>query len=756
MPPARTSGSRLPVVVLSIACGVIAGFAGASPTGLDVFDVSITALAVGVVTWIAVAAPWWALTVSAGIAVATVGDVILMGIGAVALFASAWVGSRLRTLRVMRALIAGAILNVLLRSHFNLFLGASAIVGGVVVIFLVVSATQRRTRAQRRWIIAGSIIVGTLMFVSVAAQAASVLAVRSALTGAVDDVRAGVDLLNDGNTDAAVERLNVAVRDMDWALSTIDAPWTQPARLVPVVAQNRRTLMSLANDARSLTKILATELDRIDVNSLKPANGRIDLIQLATVSSAAEQILVSLENLRSNLGDTDSVWLAGPVSREVDTLRSEIDQRLDNARTARDTIYMVPKLLGVEAPRRYFIAFTTPAEARGGGGFMGSWAEVVADQGRITLERTGRTGELNLTGWPTRQVTGPEEFLSRYGSLGFSDPATGLTALDVWSVVNLSPHFPSTAQVIVDLYPQSGGQPLDGVISLDAYALATLVDFSGPIELTTVDQTLDGDNAADFLLYDQYRLEDTPIDRVSVLEEVTKKVVERVLQGVLPESTEIIDRLVPLAREGRITAYSVHDDEQEIFERLRIDGALESRDSGDSLAVSFNNASANKIDVFLDADIAYDLKIDAEGRAQSTATITLANSAPTSGWPAYTIGNNVGLPVGTNRLWVTVHSLMPVQSISVDGIARTPVSGIEQGLYATDVLVDIAPGSEVVLTVKFSGNLLLDSTSTIPLTLRLPSAVRPVTATVTYTGPSGETVSAVVNRPGTQRGLEPG
>ena len=49
---------------------------------------------------------------------------------------------------------------------------------------------------------------------------------------------------------------------------------------------------------------------------------------------------------------------------------------------------LAPQMLGAEGVRRYFIAFTTPAEARGMGGFMGNWA---------VIDRERAVG----SGWPT-------------------------------------------------------------------------------------------------------------------------------------------------------------------------------------------------------------------------------------------------------------------------------------------------------------------------------------------------------------------
>lgn len=753
---------RRAVIAIAAVSGAVAAASGASPIGPAAVDLTATFFAIAAITWIAAVAPWWALAAISGLAMATVGNMILAALALLSLAASAWVGSRKRMMRVPRAVIAGTVLNVLLRSDLDVFIGSSAVIGCAAGLALIVAGTRRRTAVQRKWIAATTLALGVLAFLAVAGQAAGVLAARSTVESTIDDVRNSLDLLADGRTDEASQVLTRAAENLDWAVSNIDSAWTQPARLVPVVAQNRRALITLAREAQSLTDTLAEDVARLDLDELKPRDGRIDLDQVAVLAETADHVLTSVERLRLSMDDTDSVWLAEPLAREIDELKGEIDQRIDDARSARDMSNALPAILGAETPRRYFIAFTTPSEARGGGGFMGSWAEVAIDRGKITLSRTGRTRELNETGWPARRVTGPPEFLDRYGVSGFADPQTGRTTQDVWQVINLSPHFPSTGEVIAELYPQSGGRAIDGVFSLDAYALATLIDFSGPITVNTVDPvtripdetTLDGDNAAQFLLFDQYRLEETSVEREAVLEEITRAVVRRILQGNIPSPPEAIDQMLPLARSGRITAYSVHPDEQDLFERLHLDGALESREDMDALAVTFNNANGNKIDAFLDADISYDLSVDAQGNARSTATITLENSAPTTGWPNYTIGNLINLPTGWNRLWMTIHSRLPLEGAAVDGATSSPLIGFEEGLFTADFFIDLAPGTTAEITVDLAGPLDLDvSDSAIPIVLRLPAAVRPVPATITFTAADGRVLQTTVERAGTHRGL---
>jgi hypothetical protein len=86
--------------------------------------------------------------------------------------------------------------------------------------------------------------------------------------------------------------------------------------------------------------------------------------------------------------------LVAPWQSKLSTLQRDIARnaiRVDNASLA---VQVAPDMLGGSGPRHYFVAFTTPAEARGLGGFMGNWAEITFDNGVITVTRVGRTGDL--------------------------------------------------------------------------------------------------------------------------------------------------------------------------------------------------------------------------------------------------------------------------------------------------------------------------------------------------------------------------
>ena len=77
-----------------------------------------------------------------------------------------------------------------------------------------------------------------------------------------------------------------------------------------------------------------------------------------------------------------------------------------------------PALLGADGPRRYFVAFTNPAEARGQSGLMGNWSELTIDEGRIELTDTGRTAVLDrgIDNSDPIFLDMPEEYFDRYRS----------------------------------------------------------------------------------------------------------------------------------------------------------------------------------------------------------------------------------------------------------------------------------------------------------------------------------------------------
>ncbi len=164
--------------------------------------------------------------------------------------------------------------------------------------------------------------------------------------------------------------------------------------------------------------------------------------------------------------------------------------------------------------------------------------------------------------------------------------------------------------------------------------------------------------------------------------------------------------------QGRLLVHSFHPEEQAFFEQVGLDGAFPDVSNGDLLSVTTQNSGHNKIDVYLQRQIAYEATIDPDaGTVTATATVTLTNSAPAEGLPNDVIGTNPTpatpnlppLPPGNNALLLALYSPLQLTSATADGtpIGVTPEREFGVNVYSDDVIVP--PGGTVTLTFELEG-----------------------------------------------------
>jgi hypothetical protein len=193
--------------------------------------------------------------------------------------------------------------------------------------------------------------------------------------------------------------------------------------------------------------------------------------------------------------------------------------------------------------------------------------------------------------------------------------------------------------------------------------------------------------------------------------------------------------------QGRFTGWMSRADEQDVLTQIGMSGTLpEIEDGGtsdpgalgittDALAFTFNNAVGNKIDYYLESAAEYDVDADAaSGTVAARLTLSLTNNAPVAGEPGYVIGNPIGLPVGTNRTWVSVYSRLPVVEVTVDGLPVESATHTEAGYLVTSAYVTLASGASSTLQVAFDGT--LDTTDGYTLFARTPPTVAPTPLTI--------------------------
>jgi hypothetical protein len=676
----------------------------ASPTGLDNADFAWRAGLVAAVAYFAGTSRRWTWFLPAGVAAALAGDSLALacagggiGIG----FWSVLTETRNRT----RAALAGGLGTAALLSADPIaFHGATALLTTAAVLPMCVSGYRnlgRRTQGTVRRVVAiGGGVVGLLLVGALL----GIVSVSRDLTNGARLIDEGIVAARDADDDLAGERLQQAARHLTSADSTLTSWFVAPARILPLVGPNIEAVESLAREAGDVARVTSAAADAADVDELRFVDGRLDPEAVSDMEEPLEETVDALDGLVTTVDTSDSPWLAAPLGERLERLQGQLDDALPDAELALSTVRIAPDMLGASAPRRYLVLFTTPVEARGRTGFPGNFAELLIQDGQLSMPRFGRISELEQGGTPgpQRRLTGPPDYLARYGRFDLTT---------TWRNLTMGADFPSVAVAIKELYPQSGGQPIDGVIAVDPVGLAELLRYTGDVAIPGLPEPLTPDNTAAFLMLNQY-VEFTDVsERVDILEEVARTTFERLTSADLPSPGDLAEQLDPVVDGGHIQAMTFDTVEFLFLQTYGLSGSMsEVREGHDLLAVTSSNAAGSKIDLFLERQLAYDVTWDPDtGRVSGTVTATLTNGAPASGLPDYVIGNVIGLPRGTNRSFVSIYTPHDVAEARVNGQPAAIQSEQEAMRNVYSTFVEIPPGGTVTVELDVRGTVEGDS-----------------------------------------------
>ena len=706
-PPARPPSriDHLVVAGAAVAASVGAALASGEPTGGSPADVAWRMAFAALVVLAGAKARRWTWLAVAGVAAAAAPDAVT-GIPALVGLAVAVVNVTIgRRTRMAGAVVAGLSVQTLLRLELTEPHGAASLVALAAVAPLLVTAYQRSARGVRRGVRIGIAAGLGVALALAAAQALAVVDARSSVANGIEAARSGFDAARAGDETAAVEEFEAAAAAFGDANDALSAPWALAGQGVPLLGQHARAMARVTDAGAELAATAAGATGDAPLDELRFSEGVLDLTQVDAFTEPLERAEAALLDAASVVDDVDDGWLVPPLADRVDQFADEVDEALPQAAAARQGVAVAPSLFGGDGLRRYFIAFTTPAEQRGLGGFLGNFGVLTADRGDVRLARSDEITHLQEALPEDATVTGPPDYVNRYGRF---QPARAP------GDVTLSPDFPSVAQVIEELFTASGGQAIDGVILVDPFALEAFLNFTGPITVEGYPTPLTAENAADVLLREQYLSFGARNERKDFLEEASRKTFEALTSGDLPGPREVGDVLGPMVDQGRLLVHSFHPDEQAFFERIGLDGAFPTAEGGDLLAVTTQNSSHNKGDSFLRRSVTYEAEVDPDsGVVQATATVTLVNEAPPAGLPDVFIGNNpsVGtpqypdLPPGTNRMYLSLYSPLALAEATLDGQALPVESQVELGVNVYSQFVAVPPGGTVSLTFRLAGGI---------------------------------------------------
>ncbi len=540
-----------------------------------------------------------------------------------------------------------------------------------------------------------------------------------------------------GRSDEAAALFATAEREFASAADRLDSPLTTPSLVVPVVGANVNAARTMANVGADLSAAGRRLAEDVDPASLHFVDGRVPLETVVSVTPKIESASKILAESRARLADVDQTFLVGEVDDGLRKLRRNLARTASDATNGAAAARIAPLVLGQDQPRRYLLVVQNPAELRGTGGLIGTWGILTAVNGEVSLESLERVASLNQAGdRASRVLNAPDDYVERYARF---DPAR------TWQSVNISPDFPTVAAVMTDLYQQSFGVPVDGVVAVDPRGLGALLQLTGPVRVDGWRTPVTARNVVDVTLRDAYAEFARTPERADFLGDVARVAIDRATTGDLGAPARLGEVLGRAAHEGHISLWFAQPDEQRVADELDLSGRVPER-PGDVVMVSNTNIGANKLDYYLRRGITYSAMVNPSAdlrRAVTDATIgvELANTVPTEGVPQIAAGPYEGATdrfvYGQNHSYLSVYTPLTLEGARLGDRPLLPEAGVELGRNVYSQVVDIFAQGTANVAVDVSGTVRMADGGWYELTLVRQPTLWPDQVTVRLDVPDG-------------------
>jgi hypothetical protein len=372
------------------------------------------------------------------------------------------------------------------------------------------------------------------------------------------------------------------------------------------------------------------------------------------VLTVLDQVQPSVVKIRGDL------QRAQKDASQVDAAVIPAEQRVTFLK-ARDTITsalagldefdrLVPVLhevLGGNGARTYLIEQVNPAELRAGGGFIGTYSLLRADQGTLTLIKSGGATDLA----EPRPLPGQPGFIPQPGPYREVIPDISWSFLDS----NLFPDFASNAKAALGFVQPRLAMSIDGVISIDYYTVAKMLELTGPLVVPGFGLTVDANNFIPQVMKTDIAGD---IQRKAVLSAMAGPLMGRVTALSPDRWPALIAALNSVAAERHLQAYFSNGSVEQEIDRVGWSGAVNPTGAQDYMMEVESNYYGDKANYFVTRH--YTVVLTRKGGVlHHRVTIDLINDEPCGSEPRTSYRSNVRLYLGDNASSVS-DNLVPV------------------------------------------------------------------------------------------------
>ena len=421
-------------------------------------------------------------------------------------------------------------------------------------------------------------------------------------------------------------------------------------------------------------------------------NGNGDLA--ADISSArlgVGELYADLALLDGSL-PTTAPLLVGKYGARYLAVKAKISALRGEVLTTKAMLSTLPDVIGMGSRKKYLVLLQNNMELRPTGGFIGSFALLSFDNGRL----------YDMPVFDVYQADGQLK-----GHVEPPQPVKDILGEANWYFrdSNFDPDFPTSARRAEWFIQKEMGETVDGTVGLTMATLQNLLRATGPLTLADYSETVTADNLFSRAeLHAEVNFFPGSTQKKEYLSAVADALITRLHQTQPGDTLKLLGALAD-SLSAKEVQVSVEDPaSSRTFATVGWDGALVSAPCptlsapcvNDYLMVVDANFGVNKANYYLDRQIADAVTITKDGVVTHDVKIHYTNRATSSAWPAgdYKDYQRLYLPEGS-----------AISGVTVDGVglaSKNYTVANEHGKTVVAYLVGVPVGSSVDVEATYT------------------------------------------------------
>ncbi|MBU1000543.1 DUF4012 domain-containing protein [Patescibacteria group bacterium] len=373
-------------------------------------------------------------------------------------------------------------------------------------------------------------------------------------------------------------------------------------------------------------------------------------------------------------------------SPQIKSLTEKITLYTNLVNKAQAMSILLPKMVALDGSKTYLVLLQNNMELRPGGGFIGSFAEVSFEGGK--LRSLNVNDVYAIDGLLSIHVEPPKEIKE---DLGQKD----------WFLrdSNWEPDFPTSARQAEWFYTKETGKRVEGVIALDVSAINELLDVVGPLDLPDYSEKITADNLFErAIVHSELSFFPGSQAKKSFITALTNQLFNKIF--FLPQNDwpGIISSLSKSLDEKHISIYL---NDTKLFSYLAAQKwihdlprqSTQNQDQ-DFLSVVEANLGANKVNYYLDKYYNLETVVGKEGEIQHRLRINYINRSPSDVFPGGKYKNRL-------RIYLPFGSKISRVLWGEGDITKDVTSFVDYGRSGYSMLLELFPKEQKTLVLDY-------------------------------------------------------